>query len=216
MQKTWNSQQCCHHWIKIYELDYFYDNGDIKPSATSYFIDEVEEGVEYAMLISTNAGAWRYLIGDTVKFVDKFNSEVIITGRTKHFLSLCGEHLSVDNMNTAIQKASIELGVAIKEFTVTGKPDGNLFSHHWYVGTDDIVDADQLRITIDTHLHELNDDYAVERKHALKNVHLDVLPSEVFYDWMKSEGKFGGQTKFPRVLKKEKLNSWLSFLGQMA
>ena len=176
----------------------------------------MEEGKEYALLISTVSGAWRYLIGDTVKFTDKFNSEVIITGRTKHFLSLCGEHLSVDNMNLAIQKASGELGFTVKEFTVTGKPDDKLFSHHWYVGTDDHVDAEVLKKVIDNHLKELNDDYAVERKHALKNIELDVLPTEVFYDWMKSEGKFGGQTKFPRVLKKEKLESWLSFLGKMA
>ena len=62
----------------------------------------------------------------------------------------------------------------------------------------------------------LNDDYAVERKHALKNVDIDVLPSHVFYDWMKSEGKQGGQTKFPRVTTKEKLESWNAFLGQLA
>ena len=64
---------------------------------------------DYAILISTNAGAWRYLIGDTVRFVDIVKSEIIITGRTKHFLSLVGEHLSVDNMNKAVQLVSEEL-----------------------------------------------------------------------------------------------------------
>ena len=63
----------------------------------------MEEGKEYALLLSTSAGAWRYLIGDTIRFVDKERCEIVITGRTKHFLSLVGEHLSVDNMNKAIQ-----------------------------------------------------------------------------------------------------------------
>lgn len=204
-----------HEFVPFNERN-FDEDGQIRENPESLMIDQVEEGQEYALLISTVSGAWRYLIGDTVKFTDKFNSEVVITGRTKHFLSLCGEHLSVDNLNSAIQKANGALGFSVKEFTVTGKPDGSLFSHHWYVGTDDDVDSEELRITIDQHLKELNDDYAVERRHALKNVYLDVLPSEVFYDWMKAEGKFGGQTKFPRVLKKEKLESWLSFLSQMA
>jgi hypothetical protein len=72
--------------------------------------------------MSTNAGAWRYLIGDTVRFVDKERSEVVITGRTKHFLSLVGEHLSVENMNRAIQMVSEELNISIPEYTVVGFP----------------------------------------------------------------------------------------------
>ncbi len=204
-----------HEFVPFNE-DNFDADGQLKENPEALMIDQVEEGKEYALLISTVSGTWRYLIGDTVRFTDKFNSEIIITGRTKHFLSLCGEHLSVDNMNTAVELASNKLGIAVKEFTVAGKPDGNLFSHHWYVGTNDAVDPILLKTTIDDFLKELNDDYAVERKHALKNIHLDVLPEEAFYDWLKSEGKQGGQTKFPRVLKKEKLESWLSFLGQMA
>jgi len=176
----------------------------------------VEEGKDYALLISTCSGAWRYLIGDTVRFLDKHSSEIIITGRTKHFLSLCGEHLSVDNMNRAIEKTSAEFNIGVKEFTVAGVPDGKLFSHHWFIGTDDPVDAIALKERIDACLNELNDDYAVERKHALKNIKLDVLPTEVFYDWLRSQGKEGGQTKFPRVLKKEKLESWLAFVGSKA
>ncbi len=73
-------------------------------------------------LLSTCAGAWRYLIGDVIKFVSLEESEIMITGRTKHFLSLCGEHLSVDNMNKAIELVSDELNIDIKEFTVAGVP----------------------------------------------------------------------------------------------
>jgi hypothetical protein len=194
----------------------FDEDGVLVKNPETLMIDEVEEGKDYALLISTCAGAWRYQIGDTIRFVNKRNSEIIITGRTKHFLSLCGEHLSVDNMNNAIELAAEELDISVKEFTVAGIPDGSLFSHHWFVGTDDEVDKNKLRERIDHHLKELNDDYAVERQHALKDVYLDVLPSETFYDWMRSEGKEGGQSKFPRVLKKDKLSSWLSFVGKEA
>ncbi|WP_144604762.1 GH3 family domain-containing protein [Algoriphagus algorifonticola] len=190
----------------------FDENGSIRQDAETLKIDQIEEGKDYAILISTCAGAWRYLIGDTIRFVSKEESEIIITGRTKHFLSLCGEHLSVDNMNKAVELASNEFDITIKEFTVLGEPYKNLFAHHWYIGTNDAVDAQQLGERIDALLKELNDDYAVERRHALKKVFCEVRPSSDFYDWMRSQGKEGGQNKFPRVLKGEKAESWREFL----
>ncbi|WP_296698335.1 GH3 auxin-responsive promoter family protein [Algoriphagus sp.] len=190
----------------------FDDEGNIRDTATTLKIDEVVEGVDYALLISTCAGAWRYLIGDVVRFVSKEESEIVITGRTKHYLSLCGEHLSVDNMNKAIELASEELNISIREFTVLGVPHKNLFAHHWFVGTSDKVDSNDLKKSLDRHLKALNDDYEVERKHALKEVNVDVVPSSYFYEWMKVNGKEGGQNKFPRVLKGEKSASWLEFI----
>lgn len=190
----------------------FDEEGNVRKDAKTLKIDEVEEGRDYALLISTCAGAWRYLIGDVVRFVSKAESEIIITGRTKHFLSLCGEHLSVDNMNKAVELAADELGIRIKEFTVLGEPYKKLFGHHWYIGSDDAVDAKKLTASLDQHLKILNDDYAVERKHALKQVKTTVLPAKAFYDWMRAQGKEGGQNKFPRVLKGEKANSWKGFL----
>ena len=160
-----------------------------------------------------SAGAWRYLIGDTVRFSDVDRCEIIITGRTKHFLSLVGEHLSVDNMNRALQLASEELNVSIPEYTVAGVPFGTFFAHHWYVATDDQVDPQLLREKIDKHLKELNDDYAVERKSALKEVYLDVLAEDKFMEFLKSKGKVGGQHKFPRVLKGNMLKDWEQFLN---
>jgi hypothetical protein len=181
-----------------------------KPQAL--MIHEVEEGRDYALLISTNAGAWRYLIGDTVRFVDKERAEVVITGRTKHFLSLVGEHLSVENMNRAIQLVSEELNISIPEYTVVGFPHGNYFAHKWYVACDDAVDENILRDKIDAHLCALNDDYAVERGSALKEVFLQKLPEEVFFKFMESKGKLGSQHKFPRVLKGKMLQDWNAFL----
>lgn len=192
----------------------FDENGDILPHAETFMIDEVEEGKEYALLLSTCAGAWRYIIGDVVKFTSKEDSEIIITGRTKHFLSLCGEHMSVDNMNKAIEMVGDDLNIAIPEFTVAGIPHNTLFAHHWYIGTDADVDPELIRAKLDGYLKELNDDYAVERSAALKEVFVDVLPVSTFYKWMESKGKVGGQNKFPRVIKSAQYEDWKNFIKQ--
>jgi hypothetical protein len=181
-----------------------------KPEAL--MIHEVEEGKDYALLMSTNAGAWRYLIGDTVRFVDLERYEVVITGRTKHFLSLVGEHLSVENMNKAIELVSDELNICIPEYTVVGFPHENYFAHKWFVASNDAVDENLLRDRIDHHLKELNDDYAVERTSALKDVFLQKLPEEAFLKFMELKGKLGSQHKFPRVMKGKMLQDWNEFL----
>lgn len=190
----------------------FDQNGNITDSPEALTIDEVEEGKDYAILLSTTAGAWRYMIGDTVRFVDKQKSEIIITGRTKHFLSLVGEHLSVDNMNKAVQLASEELNVYIPEFTVAGVPHGLFFAHQWWLACDDKADAELLRQKIDTKLRELNDDYAVERQSALKDVYVKILPESAFMEFMRLKGKLGGQHKFPRVMKGRMYEDWIRFL----
>ena len=190
----------------------FNADGDIVNNPKSLTIDEVEEGKDYALLLSTPAGAWRYLLGDTIRFVNKEKAIIIITGRTKHFLSLVGEHLSVDNMNKAIRLVCNDYNIHIPEFTVTGEPNGSFFEHHWYLACNDIVDEKKVAIAIDTHLKVLNDDYAVERKSALKDVTVTVLPEDTFMDFMKAKGKVGGQHKFPRVLKGKMLEEWKAFL----
>lgn len=187
-------------------------DGNLKEGAKTLMIEEIEEGKDYALLISTLSGAWRYLIGDTIKFVSKAESTIVITGRTKHFLSLCGEHLSVDNMNHAIEDVANDMGFDVKEFTVLGIPHDSLFAHHWYVGTDAQIDDKVLRLKLDQRLKELNDDYATERIAALKDVQVKTLPTQVFIEYMEEQGKVGGQNKFPRVLKGDKQHSWLDFL----
>ncbi len=107
----------------------FDGDGKIVDNPEAEMIQDVEAGKEYALLMSTNAGAWRYLIGDTIRFVDKERNEVVITGRTKHFLSLVGEHLSVENMNKAIEVVSNEMNITIPEYTVAGFPHQKVSSH---------------------------------------------------------------------------------------
>jgi hypothetical protein len=197
-----------------FEEKNFNVDGEILKEAETLMIDDVEEGKEYAILMSTCSGAWRYLLGDVIKFVSVEESEIVITGRTKHFLNLCGEHLSVDNMNKAIELVSKEMNISIPEFTVAGIPHASLFAHQWYVGTDDAVDKVLLKERLDFYLKSLNDDYAVERSAALKEVFVEVYPLRVFYEWMEWKGKAGGQNKFPRVMKKTQLEEWIGYLPQ--
>ena len=136
----------------------------------------------------------------------------MITGRTKHFLSLVGEHLSVDNMNKAIETVSNELNICIPEYTVVGYPHKTFFAHKWYVACNDDVDAEFLAKKIDLKLRELNDDYATERDSALKEVLLEKLPEEKFLKFMELKGKLGSQHKFPRVMRGKMLEDWNQFL----
>ena len=191
----------------------FDTDGNMVEEPEVYMIHEIEENKDYAILISTNAGTWRYAIGDTVKLIDRERNEIIITGRTKHFLSLVGEHLSVDNMNKAIEMACEALNIIIPEFTVAGIPYGNFFAHKWFVACNDEVDATKLATIIDEKLKLLNDDYEVERNHALKAVEVEVLAEHVFMDFMNAKGKVGGQHKFPRVLKGKMLEEWQNYLA---
>lgn len=205
------SEHIFHEFIPFDEKN-FDSDGNMAEKPEVLMIHEVEEGKDYALLLSTSAGTWRYLIGDTVRFVNKEKAEIIITGRTKHFLSLVGEHLSVDNMNQAIKMVGEEMNISIPEFTVAGVPYENFFAHHWYVACNDGVDKNELARRIDEKLKELNDDYAVERTSALKSVFLDVLKEEDFMEFMRKKGKIGGQHKFPRVLKGRMLEDWQKFL----
>jgi hypothetical protein len=191
---------------------HFDGDGALKKGAKALTIGQVETGVDYALIMSTCAGAWRYMIGDTIRFTDLERCEIIITGRTKHYLSICGEHLSVDNMNQAILSASDKQNVQVPEFCVSGFIQEGRFGHQWYIGCDDSVDAEAFRQSVDDALKLLNDDYAVERRSALKEMNLEVIPVALFYDWMRKNGKEGGQNKFPRVLKKEQLADWQAFL----
>jgi hypothetical protein len=196
-----------------FNSDNFDEDGNAKPNPETYSIGEVKEGVDYAVVISTCAGAWRYLIGDVLRFTDAAEYEIAIVGRTKQFLSLCGEHLSVDNMNKAIDTISKKLNITIREFTVAGFQHDNLFAHQWYVGCDDTNgDADVIREALDQTLSLLNDDYEVERSSALKEVFLNVLPSHVFIDYLRAKGKEGAMSKFPRVLKGAQLEDWEQYL----
>jgi GH3 auxin-responsive promoter len=190
----------------------FDDAGNIKPDAQALTIRDVKPDIDYALLITTCSGAWRYLLGDMVRFTDVGRAEITVSGRTKHFLSATGEHLSVDNMNKAIEVVSDKLNFVCKEFTVYAEPVGSQFRHVWYIGCDTEVDMMQLKLLLDEKLKELNDDYRTERSYALKDIQVITVPNETFYNFLHQRGKAGGQVKFPRVLKDGLLTDWKKFI----
>ena len=190
----------------------FDSESNLKPNAKAYSIKDVELGKDYALLLSTCSGAWRYLIGDTIRFTNLERAEIIITGRTKHYLSLCGEHLSVENMSRAIKLMADDLKIECNEFAVAGIPYENLFAHQWYIGSNKKISEELVSERLDFYLKEINDDYRTERTAALKEVFVKVLPDELFIDFMASKGKMGSAHKFPRVLKGEQLKEWNTFI----
>jgi hypothetical protein len=190
----------------------FNSDGEVIGNPKTLLVHEIEEGQDYAILLSTCAGAWRYLIGDVVRFTNKSKCDIVIVGRTKHFLSLCGEHLSVDNMNKAIEMVANELNIRINEFTVSGIPFGTMFAHKWYIGTDDSCDPSSVRQLIDDKLKILNDDYRVERGSALQEIFVEIVSPQVFLQWMEANNKVGAQNKFPRVMKNHQFSEWEEFV----
>lgn len=191
----------------------FDESGNIKAHAKAHAIWQLQNEKDYAVLISTCAGAWRYLIGDVVRIKDADNGEFIITGRTKHFLSIVGEHLSEDNMNQAIKEICADFNMQIKEFCVCGEPYDSMFAHRWYIGTNDKIDITLFTNRLDKILCTLNDDYAVERLSALKEIFVEFVTPDLFYTFLKKEKKEGAQIKFPRVLKGSLQDKWKSHLG---
>lgn len=193
--------------------DNFHPEGDLKENPEVTILSEVEPGVDYALLISTCAGAWRYLIGDTLRFLDTERYQMIISGRTKHTLNLCGEHLSVDNMNLAIEWLGDRYNIEIKEYTVAGVRHDSYFAHKWYIGIngDNSPDTSEMELMLDKKLMELNDDYRTEREAALRGIQVKLIPVTVFYDFLKGKGKEGGQHKFPRVID-HMLSEWENFI----
>ncbi len=194
----------------------FDENGEPKKKASrnALTIDQVKDGRDYAVVLSTCAGAWRYIIGDVIRFTNAANYEFVIAGRTKQFLSLCGEHMSVDNMTKAVETVQRQLDVEVREFTVAGFAHEGRFAHRWFLGCEgNMPDAMEARRILDETLAQINDDYAVERESALKEVFVEVLPLQVFHDYLKLLGKDGGMAKFPRVMKGEQLARWEAFLS---
>ncbi len=196
-----------------FHSDNFDENGDLRPGAEVLTIAKVQEGVEYAILITTCAGAWRYAIGDTVRFVNVDACEIKITGRIKHHLSICGEHLSVDNMNQALGQVAQEMGLRFPEFTVKGFSRNGQFGHIWHLACNQEANVNEIKTRLDAALSRVNDDYAVERKHVLTEMEVQVLPESLFLDFMDYRGKIGGQSKFPRVMTDALHQEWSNFVA---
>jgi len=189
------------------------ETGAVKEGAKVLTLAEVEENQDYVLIISTVAGAWRYMIGDTVMFTDKSRNEIRITGRTKHFLNVVGSQLSVHKMNEAMRELEDRFGVAIPEFTVSAvrRESDQEYIHKWYLGTEGPLDAEQVAKSLDEILSSMNKNYRVARSKALKDVEVVTVPVDVFYEWSERSNKKGGQVKTPRVMDEEKFAEWEAF-----
>ena len=166
---------------------------------------EVELGVNYAMVISTNGGLWRYMIGDTVQFSSKDPYKLRITGRTKHFINAFGEEVIIDNAEKAIKEACAATGAIITDYTA-----GPIFmseiqakgAHQWLIEFDTKPDnLEKFTAILDKKLQDLNSDYDAKRyKNAtLEMPHVLAVAEGTFMQWMRERGKIGGQNKVPRL-----------------
>ncbi len=188
--------------------DYIRQDGSIQQEAPFLGLDQVKEGEDYVLIISTVAGAWRYLIGDTIQFTDLSRAEIQITGRTKFFLNTVGSQLSVNKLNDAIRHLEDRFDLKIPEYTLCAKRFGDDFYHSWYLGTTNADDIENLAAALDTYLKEANKNYRVARSKALKGVKLSCVSPDVFYDWNARNKKKGGQVKMERVMGPEKFAEW--------
>ena len=191
---------------------YIQEDGSLAPDAPLVELQDVKEGEDYVLIISTVAGLWRYMIGDTVMFTDVERKEIKITGRTKFFLNVVGEQLSVNKMNQAVKELEDQFSVVIPEFTLAVVKEQDGFVHKWYLGIQGQADEMELAQVLDSNLQEANKAYRSAREKALKRVEVISLEPDVFYDWNAKNKKKGGQVKMEKVLKDEKIEAWDEFL----
>ena len=167
-------------------------------------LKDVELDENYAMVISTNAGLWRYVIGDTIKFTNKYPFKIKITGRTKHFINAFGEEVIIDNAERAIKIACQHTGAIVNEYTAgpVFMNDNQKGAHQWIIEFEkEPKDLDYFVTVLDNSLKTLNSDYEAKRHKnlALEKPCIVMAPQGTFYKWMKSRGKIGGQNKIPRL-----------------
>lgn len=200
-------------FYEFVEEQHFYLLNSLEPvQIPTLTIDQVKEKTPYAMVISTCSGLWRYSLGDTIEFIDIASRTIEITGRISFFLSTYGEHLSDANLINAIEKLSQRVHANIEEFTVFSDIANN--QHCWYIGSSGFFDEHQAAQELDKALRELNEDYTSVRKHLLKAPKIRILPTEMFYQFLRKCGKVGGQNKFPHVLNAAQNQSWLDHLDE--
>jgi hypothetical protein len=167
-------------------------------------LDEVDLNKNYALVISTNGGLWRYVIGDTIKFTSKFPFKIIITGRIKHFINAFGEELIIDNAEKALQVACEKTNSFIREYTAAPicMEDNTKGTHQWLFEFEKRPEnIEYFAEVLDNALKSLNSDYEAKR---YKNMTIDFpeivcLKDGIFYKWLKQKGKLGGQHKIPRL-----------------
>lgn len=189
------------------------ETGDLLSNPLVLGIDEVDEGKEYVLILSSCAGAWRYAIGDVVRFESLSPPQIKITGRTKFFLNVVGSQLSEEKMDKAILELAETNNTTINEYMVGAiKNEGGDYIHQWVLVSE--IKSNGLAGKLDELLKSANKNYAVARSKALKGIAVKVISKEQYINYLSSTNKKGGQTKTPKVMKTEKMNSLLGFISQ--
>lgn len=171
---------------------------------TTLPLEAVETGKNYAMVITTSGGLWRYQIGDTVRFTSLFPHKFVISGRTRHYINAFGEELMVDNADKAISSVSRLMDAKVKEYTAAplfmlDKAKGK---HQWFIEFEKRPSSiTQFASLLDKSLQELNSDYEAKRYKdiSLQPLEITIAHEGAFYEWLKQKGKLGGQHKIPRL-----------------
>lgn len=182
-------------------------------------LDQVELGKNYAMLITTNSGLWRYNIGDTIKFTSRDPYRIKISGRTKHFINAFGEELIIENAEVAIAEACGVTNAIMDNFTAAPVyfDEGKRGRHEWVIEfRNDPNDMDFFVEILDKKLREINSDYDAKRYKDIALLSPIVHKAErgTFYEWMKRRGKLGGQNKVPRLCNsREHIDQILEMVG---
>ncbi|MDR0976719.1 MAG: GH3 auxin-responsive promoter family protein [Prevotellaceae bacterium] len=185
-----------YEFIPLNEMD--------KPNPSIYPLHAVETGKNYAMVISTSSGLWRYIIGDTVKFTSRNPYKFVITGRTKHFINAFGEELIVDNAEKGLARACEATGALILDYSAAPVfMDANAkCRHQWLIEFARMPDSlEKFARVLDDTLKAVNSDYEAKRQHDLALQPLQVIAARqgLFHDWLAEQGKLGGQHKVPRL-----------------
>jgi hypothetical protein len=187
-----------------FDEDHFDEDGQVRPQAQAIPLDRVEAHKDYALLITTCSGAWRYLIGDTVRFTSLSPYRIRVSGRTKHHINVFGEELMVENTDMALAKTCSDIHCEVKDYTVAPifMKDKEKGAHEWMIEFK--KQPDDIRLfqkTLDENLQSLNSDYEAKRYNnmTLNPLVVNVARENLFYDWLKENNKLGGQHKIPRL-----------------
>ncbi len=175
-----------------------------KENPKAYCLEEIEVGKNYAIVISTSCGLWRYMIGDTVKFTSKYPYKFVITGRTKHFINAFGEELIVDNAEKGLAKACAATGALVADYSAAPvfMDENAKCRHQWMIEFAKMPDSiTNFSSILDQTLKEVNSDYEAKRWKdiALQPLEIVVARKGLFHDWLAAKGKLGGQHKIPRL-----------------
>lgn len=173
-------------------------------NSQTVLLDEVEIGKNYALVITTCGGLWRYIIGDTVKFTEKYPFKIKITGRTKHFINAFGEELIIDNAEKALKLACERTNSQIREYTAAPiyMTDNQSGKHQWLIEFTKLPEnLDYFLDVLDVTLKSLNSDYEAKRYKnlSLSEPEIIIAKQDLFYKWLKIRNKLGGQHKVPRL-----------------